>query len=122
MSLDMSGHVDDTFKSADVWRVPVGGDYDDTGIYQPTEGEKVRFDANVQPLNDRQFQRMKEGNKRIVDARVIRINDGDLASIELTDDWEMDAGYGLKRWITKSLDNRPWRNYCKITVVRYDDQ
>lgn len=121
-ALDMSGHIDADFKSISVTRIVAGGAYDDAGIYQPSEGVRESYAASVQPVSGRRLDRMKEGGRRITDARTIYINSGDLASIEPSNEWEFDAGYGVKRWETAALDCRPWRNYCKVTVVRLDDQ
>ncbi len=122
MSLDMLGHVDDTFRSIPVVRIAKsGGGFDDGGF--PVSGSESRSNhvATVQPLNQREIDNLKIGGRRIVDARKLYINDGSTAEISEADDWEFDANSrGLERYEAMSVDNRPWRNYCKVMVILRD--
>ncbi len=117
MSLDMRGHVDEVFKSTDATLMPKGGSYVN-GVWTPSPGTPVTFTANVQPLSEREKDFLERGGERIVDGRRIYINSGDLTLITLEGDWTF---FGQK-WKAVKTDNRPWRNYCKVIVSRYDQQ
>ena len=122
MSLDMAGHVEGEFVSLVVTRTPQPGAYDADGIWQATPGQPVPHSANVQPASDREIANARAVGERITDVRRLYLNDGITPSLAPSDMWQMDVGYGTKNWKTVALDNRPWRNYCKVIVVRLDDQ
>lgn len=117
MGLSMGGHIDATFKSVTAYHIAKGGEYVD-GVWVPASDTPVPFVANVQPLSDRELNFLQQGGERIIDPRKVYVNSGDLESIKLGDDWEFLG----QRYKTIRLDNRPWRNYCKVIVDRYDDQ
>lgn len=117
MAISMAGHIDATFRSVTALHISKSGAYVD-GVWIPASGEPVPFPANVQPLNDREIGFLQQGGERVLDPRKVYVNSGDLESIKLGDEWEFLG----QRWKTIRLDNRPWHNYCKITVDRYDDQ
>ena len=121
MSLDMVGHIDGTFKSIDVSRTPRSGSYVD-GIWVSADGTPKSHTANVQPLNEREIQHLLQGGERVTETWKLYINDGDLYSIAPKDIWTFDTGKGPKKYRAIKLDNRPWRNYCKIIVSLIDDQ
>lgn len=122
MSLDMAGHVDGEFVSLQAVRIPQSGAYDANGNWQATAGQPASHSANVQPASDQEIQNARAVGERITDVRRLYLNDGITPSIAPSDLWQMDVGYGTKAWKTVALDNRPWRNYCKVIVVRLDDQ
>ncbi len=118
MSLDMAGHIDDVFESLPAIRISnTGGGYVN-GLW--VDGAEVQSSHRVtlQPLNTREIQNLSAAGERITDVRKIYVNDGILTSISQADDWEIDG----QRWKCIALDNRPWRNYCKAIISRYDVQ
>jgi len=123
MSLNMQGHIDGDFKSVSASRISrTGGGYVDGFPVKGIE-KKSPHTVNVQPLTQREISNLKTGGRRISDYRKIYVNDGVLAEISEADDWMFDANRrGAERYETVSMDNRPWRNYCKIVVVLRDEQ
>lgn len=117
MSLDMRGHIDGVFKSVDATLTPKGGSYVD-GLWVPLPGTPATFTVNVQPLSEREKDFLERGGERILDGRRIYVNSGDLESITLEGDWTFLG----QKWKAVKTDNRPWRNYCKVIVSRYDQQ
>ena len=122
MILDMAGFIDDSFESVTATRMPQGGDYDATGIWQDSPGTAEQHSVTVQPVSEREIQNLGKGGERLLDVRKIYVNDGTLANIRPSDTWQFDAGFGVKNWKAIRLDCRPWRNYCKVIVSRIDDQ
>jgi hypothetical protein len=118
MSLDMRGQVDSVFKSVTATRTTTGGGDYVNGIWQPAAPTTQTFIANLQPASDREIDFLIQGGERVIDARRLYINSGDLSVIDQTGDWE----FLNQRWKTVKCDNRPWRNYCKLIVSLYDDQ
>ena len=118
MSLDMFGQIDAVFTSIPATRVSQsGGSYVD-GVWVPGGTTSTQHTVNIQPATDREIDSLSGGGERIVDLRRVYVNDGVLTDIAPADEWEFDG----QRWKTIKLDNRPWRNYCKIFVSRYDQQ
>lgn len=116
MSLNMRGHIDSTFKSASVQRISkAGGSYVD-GIWTPAPEMKQSYDANIQPLQNREIESLNIGAERINDIRKLYINIG-VEQLSLKDDWSF---YGQK-WKTVQIDQRDARTYAKVIVERYDD-
>lgn len=117
MPLSMSGHIDQVLQSVAASRTVTPGSYVD-GIW--TEGTPVTTDytVNVQPVSDQELYYLNQGGERLVDVRVIHVNDGDLSLIDYTGVWNF---IGLT-WKTIKLDNRYWNDYCRIVVSRIDDQ
>jgi hypothetical protein len=119
MSLDMSGHIDSTFESVTATRAAkAGGAYVD-GKWVDGSSTATNHTVNLQPLNDRERKTLQEAGERIVDARKCYVNDGDTYSVSEADTWSFTGVDGVFK--TVSVDNRPWRNYCKIVVSRIDD-
>lgn len=119
MSLDMMGAINNTFKSVDAIRKSYNaGEYID-GIYQEGLESESSHTVNIQPLTDKEISFLSIGDERINDVRKIFVNDGDLYSIDPRDVWILDGINGIFSCI--SLDNRPWRNYCKVIISRNDD-
>lgn len=117
MSLNMSGHIDNVFKSVPATHVGKSGSYVD-GIWTETTSAPVSFQVNIQSLNDKEIDFLRQGGERIVDPRKIYVNSGDLNSIQLDGEWVFLG----QRWKVIRTDNRPWRNYCRVIVDRYDVQ
>jgi hypothetical protein len=118
MSLDMFGQIDDVFVSIPADRISKsGGAYVD-GIFVPGVETVTPHTVTIQPASDREIAALSGGGERVVDLRRVYVNDGVLASISEADDWSFDG----QLWKTVKLDNRPWRNYCKAIVSRYDEQ
>lgn len=85
------------------------------------------FDANIQPLNDREIEFLQIGAERINDFRVVHRNDG--LGIQISTDDKLadillfspypgveDATW----WKSINTDYRPWHNFCRALVVRLD--
>lgn len=117
MSLSMLGHIDNVFKSVPATHVGKSGGYVD-GVWQEVTSSPVSFQVNIQPLNDKELSFLQQGGERIVDPRKIYVNSGDLNSIQLAGEWVFLG----QRWKIIRTDNRPWRNYCRVVVDRYDVQ
>ena len=116
--LDMVGHIDDCFESVTATRTGKVGSYVE-GKWVGLESGSEPHAVTLQPASDKEIQSLSKGGERIVDARRIYINDGDLYSISPSDDWTFSGVDGVFK--TVKLDNRPWRNYCKAIVSRKDD-
>ena len=118
MSLDMRGHIDSVFRSTPATRISYSpGGYVD-GVWVDGIPTQSPHTVTLQPLNNKEIQQLQIGAERVGDVRKIYVNDGDLYSITPSDDWAFDAVDGLFKSI--ALDNRPWHNYCKVIVSRYD--
>jgi len=119
-ALDMGGHIDDDFRSISALRVSKSASYVD-GL--PVYGAETTspHTVTIQPLTAREIGQLDTGARRVSDYRKICVNDGMMAEIQTSDDWEFDSnGRGVERYESVSVDNRPWRNYCKIVVALYD--
>lgn len=118
--LDMSGHIDDTFESATVTRsYSVNGGRDPlTGLWVDGTTETSSHIATIQPASMREVDSLSQGGERLKDVRHLWINDGTTASVLEADLWEFLG----QTWRCIGLDNRTWRNYCKVTVARLDVQ
>lgn len=116
--LDTSGHIDDTFQSTGATRFSsTGGGYVDGRWVDGTETASPHK-INLQPASLKQIDALNQGGERVVDVRNVWVNDGDLYSISQADEWTFVNVDG--RFKCHSLDNRPWRNYCKAVVSRID--
>lgn len=118
MPLDMIGHIDDCFQSVPATRTANTGDYEADGIWQAGAGAQSSHKVTVQPVSEKEIESIETGGERIIDWRRIYVNDGDLYAITPADTWELSGIDGVFRCM--KLDNRPWRNYCKIIVGRND--
>ena len=115
----MSGHIDGVFKSVDATRTgKSGGAYVD-GLWVPGVETDNPHTVNIQPLTEKEIQSLSIGAERIGDMRKIYVNDGDMYNIAESDIWAFTGIDG--EFKTVSLDNRPWRNYCRIVVSRIDE-
>lgn len=118
MSLNMRGFVDGTFKSVNATRITKGGQYVE-GIWQEDEDVETPHTVNLQPLNAKEIQTLNIGGERVNDMRKVYVNDGDMYDISPSDMWRFEGIDGEFKAV--SMDNRPWRDYCKIIVSRKDD-
>lgn len=117
--LDMYGHIDDILESIPAVRISKSGGSYINGIW--VAGATTTHNdhkINVQAASMREIDSLSLGGERIKDLRSVHVNDGDLYSIAEADIWEFDD----QKWKCVALDNRPWRNYCKILVSRFDVQ
>ena len=123
-SLDMFGFIDPVFRSISATRTSYsGGAYDADGIWQPGVPTITQHTINLQPVSMKEIDSIPMGGERQHDLRKIYVNDGDLYSISESDTWAFELSQGVNgNYKTIQLDNRPWRNYCKIIVSRFDDQ
>ncbi|CAD0266346.1 hypothetical protein DENIT_80263 [Pseudomonas veronii] len=118
MSLNMEGQIDGVFESVEASRtVDTGGTWVD-GIWTPGTPSTTPYIVNIQPASDREVDFLRQGGERITDARRIYINQGDMQLIDQTGTWEFLG----QQWKATKCDNRYWRNYCKVIVMRIDDQ
>lgn len=118
MSLNMEGQIDGVFESVEASRtVDTGGAWVD-GIWTPGTPNTTPYIVNIQPASDREVDFLRQGGERITDARRIYINQGDMQLIDQTGTWT----FLDQQWKAVKVDNRYWRNYCKVIVMRIDDQ
>lgn len=116
MSLNMRRHVSGDLKSARINRFTKSGQYVN-GYWVEEITPSGSFDANIQPLNSREIKDLGIGLERIGDIRIVHINTN-VESISLKDQWEFLGD----RWKTMDVDNRPWRNYCRLMLERIDNE
>lgn len=118
MSLNMEGQIDGVFESVEASRtVDTGGAWVD-GIWTPGMPSTTPYIVNIQPASDREVDFLRQGGERITDARRIFINQGEMQLIDQTGTWTFLG----QQWKAVKVDNRYWRNYCKVIVMRIDDQ
>ena len=118
MSLNMEGQIDGVFESVEASRtVDTSGAWVD-GIWTPGTPSTAPYIVNIQPASDREVDFLRQGGERITDARRIYINQGDMQLIDQTGTWTFLG----QQWKAVKCDNRYWRNYCKVIVMRIDDQ
>lgn len=118
MSLNMEGQIDGVFESVEASRtVDVGGQLIE-GIWTPGNPDTKPYVVNIQPASDREVDFIRQGGERITDVRRIYINQGEMQLVDQTGTW---AFLG-QQWKATKCDNRWWRNYCKVIVMRIDDQ
>ena len=118
MSLNMEGQIDGVFESVEASRtVDTGGAWVD-GIWTPGIPSTTTYIVNIQPASDREVDFLRQGGERITDARRIFINQGEMQLIDQTGIWTFLG----QQWKAVKVDNRYWRNYCKVIVMRIDDQ
>lgn len=118
-ALDMSGHIDGEFKSVNATRQTDSGSRVG-GRWVPSLSDPIPHTVNLQPVSARRIQNLTRGGRRLIDARTVYVNDGDLYSVLESDLWKFDGIDGVFEAV--EMDNRPWRNYCRIVVSRVDDQ
>jgi hypothetical protein len=118
MSLNMEGHIDEVFVSVAASRtVDVGGQWAE-GIWTPGASDTKPYIVNIQPASDREVDFIRQGGERITDVRRIYINQGEMQLIDQTGTWTFLG----QQWKAVKCDNRYWRNYCKVLVMRIDNQ
>lgn len=76
------------------------------------------YTVNIQQASDREVDFIRQGGERITDVRRIYINDGEMQLIDQTGVWTFLS----QQWKATACDNRYWRDYCKVIVMRIDDQ
>lgn len=122
-SIDMGGHIDDVFQSGVGSRTSkTGGGYVE-GIWQEGLTNVTPHKVNIQPLNQKDINFLQMGGERIQDTRKIYVNDGVGPSISEADEWtfvDVNGNSINGKFKVFSLDNRPWRNYCRFYAVRLD--
>lgn len=118
MSIDMVGHVDGVLESIEAKRRKNLGDWGANGLWVEDFDAREPFTVNIQPASDREIDFLRNGGERITDARRVYVNDGEMENITLEGEWFF---LGV-RWKTVKCDNRYWNNYCKLIVMRIDDQ
>ena len=117
MSLNMEGQIDDVFVSVAASRTVTGGALVE-GIWVPGPPVTTDYRVNIQPASDREVDFIRQGGERITDVRRIYINEGEMQLIDQTGIWTFLS----QQWKAVKCDNRWWRNYCKVLVMRIDDQ
>lgn len=119
MSLLMTNHIDAVFRTVDVeLRRDVDGTYAD-GIWVPGVPEVTLFkNVTIQPINEKELDNLFRAGQRIIDGRKLYINNGDLTKLELA----QEVWFIGEKWKIVKSDIRPWRQYAKIMVSRYDVQ
>ena len=119
--LDMSDHIDDDLISVMATRFARSGTRGSDGRWTEGAEYSTTHKVNLQPLSEREIQNLGEGGERLQDLRKVYINDGNLYSLTPQDEWEFDSpDIAGARYTVYSMDNRPWRSYCKCVVHRND--
>lgn len=118
MPIDMIGHVDGVLESIEAHRRVMRGDWGANGLWVEDWGPWEPYTVNIQPASDREVEFLRNGGERILDARRVYVNDGEMEVITLEGEWLF---LGV-RWKTVKCDNRYWNSYCKLIVTRLDDQ
>jgi hypothetical protein len=84
------------------------------------------FNANVQPVSDKEIEFLQIGAERINDVRVIHRNDGKGISVS-TDGNLADilvfaetTDKPVTWWKSIATDFRPWHNFCRAVVAKLD--
>lgn len=84
------------------------------------------FNANVQPVSDKEIEFLQIGAERINDVRVIHRNDG--KGIEVSVPGQLadilvfaeTPGKEPTWWKSIATDYRPWHNFCRAVVAKLD--
>lgn len=84
------------------------------------------FDANVQPVSDKEIEFLQIGAERINDVRVIHRNDG--KGIEVSTPGKLadilvfaeTPDKPATWWKSIATDFRPWHNFCRAVVAKLD--
>ena len=85
-----------------------------------------KFDANVQPVSDKEIEFFQIGAERINDVRVIHRNDGKGIEVSTTGklaDILVFAETPDKPsawWKSIATDYRPWHNFCRAVIAKLD--
>ncbi len=119
MTLSMAGHIDQVFKSVEAVRVSnLPGAYVN-GLFVKGAEKRTPHDITLQPVSDDELKFLEQGGERRGDVRKIYINSGNLAEITIDDRWLLNGVEGEFKSI--KMDNRHWRDYCKVIVSAKDD-
>lgn len=118
MSLDMQGFVDSVFVSVPATRTFMTPSTYVNGIVVPGASTTLPYTVNIQSASDREIDFLSQGGERLLDMRRVYVNDGDIQSLDNSGEWVFLG----QRWRPLRCDNRWWRNYCKLLVVRLDVQ
>lgn len=118
MSLNMKGHVSGKLKTGTGTRTARNGSYVN-GRYVEGAQSKTKHTITIQAAPSKDIMSLENGGERIIDPRVIYINDGELTSVSPADLWTFNMLTGTYK--TLKMDSRPWANYCKLIVSRIDD-
>ncbi|MGH9932943.1 MAG: hypothetical protein ACREA9_27465 [Pyrinomonadaceae bacterium] len=117
-TLSMFGHIDDVFKSVPATRTVTGGSSVD-GIWVPGTPVTVDHIVNIQPVTQgREIDFLRNAGERIEDSRVIHLNDVNMQGVNQIGTWNFLG----QSWKTVICDNRYWNDFCRLVVVRIDDQ
>lgn len=117
--LDMGGHIDDVFASPPVVvKAFTQGHRDAKGHWVPGQPIEETYTATTQPLSWREADNLLRAGVRLLDARKVYINSGDLEKLIPVAQMEFLG----QRWRIVQTDIRPWRTYAKIVVSRFDEQ
>jgi len=84
------------------------------------------FNANVQPVSDKEIEFLQIGAERINDVRVIHRNDG--KGIEVSVPGQLadilvfaeTPDKAPTWWKSIATDFRPWHNFCRAVVAKLD--
>ncbi|MBD8680302.1 hypothetical protein [Pseudomonas sp. CFBP 13719] len=84
------------------------------------------FDANVQPVSDKEIEFFQIGAERINDVRVIHRNDG--KGIEVSTEGKLadilvfaeTPDKPATWWKSIATDYRPWHNFCRAVIAKLD--
>lgn len=124
LHLDMANHNSGAFITHKIKRVygRFDGEFDDLGKPIVSTGQTAYHNATIQAASMQELQSLDFGNERTNDARAVYLNDGINPDIKAGDEWYINIdGRGVKQYKCLSLDNRPWRNYCKAILVLLDE-
>lgn len=132
MSLDMHGLIDPTMagspESGVTLRRPAAGGYGGPkGEWQESgESEETELTmVTIQAVSKRDVELLEAtgGTAETSDLRRVYLNDGTMLSpgddVRGPDVLVFADTDGEREWRVRSVDNRPWRNYCKAVVERY---
>lgn len=94
------------------------GAYNNIGIWVKSLEEKGTFKVNKQPRNTIAKDFLDRGGERVTDVENIYISpDYQTKDLTINDFWEIDG----VMYKTIEIDNRPIRNYCKISISIIDE-
>ncbi|KQQ62969.1 hypothetical protein ASF66_01035 [Pseudomonas sp. Leaf129] len=85
-----------------------------------------RFDANVQPVSDKEIEFFQIGAERINDVRVIHRNDGKGIEVSTTGKladilvFAETPDKPATWWKSIATDYRPWHNFCRAVIAKLD--
>jgi hypothetical protein len=126
MGLNMRGHVSGPFVTHK--GVVLKRYTSDIVDFEPalTLSYTDTFNANVQPVSDKEIEFLQIGAERINDVRVIHRNDG--KGIEVSTEGKLadilvfaeTPDKPATWWKSVATDFRPWHNFCRAVVAKLD--